>query len=274
MNEYWQQLAPAGGGGQRAAAAGASPEAAQSGAARAGSKRKQQQLRTDIPPDPSREALARMSRTEKKAHREKKRRNQVNKGIEDLTALLKEIDPEITGADGTEEDFSMNRVDLIQKTVVVLRKLHKDYLENKETVQAIRDKLSDKQEDEAKEEKGDQKEEETKPPSLKPAPSAPSDSSLGGGEKQEDQSPPEEEKQVVLVVPYLTPVLESLPSPYPRQQPWRTGDARPRPPPRGPPPPTPRQPAQAPHQAGRQLYYNYDHPPTSHQSTLRTSASI
>ncbi|KAI2505555.1 hypothetical protein MHU86_8891 [Fragilaria crotonensis] len=62
-----------------------------------------------------------MSRSERKRHREKKRRNQVNAGFDDLKDLLLRIDPE-TNDRGDE----LNRVDLIGRAVLVMRKLIND----------------------------------------------------------------------------------------------------------------------------------------------------
>lgn len=42
--------------------------------------------------EPSAEAFARMSRSERKRYREKKRRSEVNKGFDDLLALLLKVE--------------------------------------------------------------------------------------------------------------------------------------------------------------------------------------
>ena len=82
--------------------------------------------------------LASLSRSERKRYREKKRRSDVNKGFEDLMALLLEIDPAVRaeaeerarrgqwkGTVGASQDESLlSRVDLIARTVNVLRRLH------------------------------------------------------------------------------------------------------------------------------------------------------
>ena len=65
--------------------------------------------------------FSQMSRSERKRHREKKRRNQVNAGFDDLKDLLLRIDPE-TSDRGDE----INRVDLIGRAVMVMRKLKND----------------------------------------------------------------------------------------------------------------------------------------------------
>lgn len=89
--------------------------------------------------DPSPQELAQMSRSERKKFREKKRRSEVNKGFDDLMALLLEIDPEVRseaeerarrgqwkGALGAHEENLLNRVDLIGRTVKVLSRLNRE----------------------------------------------------------------------------------------------------------------------------------------------------
>jgi Helix-loop-helix DNA-binding domain len=91
--------------------------------------------------------LAKMSRSERKRHREKKRRSDVNKGFDDLMALLLEIDPTVRaeaedrarrgqwkGTFGAQEDSMLSRVDLISRAVDVLRRVH---CENEERKQII-----------------------------------------------------------------------------------------------------------------------------------------
>lgn len=83
--------------------------------------------------------LATMSRSERKRYREKKRRSDVNKGFDDLMNLLIEIDPAVRaeaeerarrgqwkGSLGAQEDNLLSRVDLIGRTVKVLRRLHQE----------------------------------------------------------------------------------------------------------------------------------------------------
>jgi len=83
--------------------------------------------------------LSTMSRSERKRCREKKRRSDVNKGFDDLMNLLVEIDPEVRaeaderarrgqwkGGAGVQEDSLLSRVDLIGRTVAVLRRLHQE----------------------------------------------------------------------------------------------------------------------------------------------------
>lgn len=94
--------------------------------------------------DISPEAMARMSRSERKRHREKKRRSDVNKGFDDLMTLLVEIDPSVRaeaeerarrgqwkGQLGAQEDNLLSRVDLISRTVEVLRRVHRENEERK-----------------------------------------------------------------------------------------------------------------------------------------------
>lgn len=98
------------------------------------------------------EALAKMNRAERKRHRERKRRNDVNKGFDDLMELLLEIDPVVraeaeerashrgSGASsGNSEEAILSRVELIGRAVEVLRKTH---LENEERKVMIRHLLS------------------------------------------------------------------------------------------------------------------------------------
>lgn len=86
----------------------------------------------DFSPD----ELAKLSRSERKRHREKKRRSDVNKGFDDLMTLLLEIDPTVRteaeersrrgnwkGTYGAEDNL-LSRVDLIDRAVEVLRRIH------------------------------------------------------------------------------------------------------------------------------------------------------
>ena len=88
------------------------------------------------------EDLAKMSRSERKRHREKKRRSDVNRGFDELMGLLIEIDPDVRaeaeekarrgqwkGNLGAAEENLLSRVDLICRTVEVLRRVH---LENEQ----------------------------------------------------------------------------------------------------------------------------------------------
>lgn len=93
--------------------------------------------------DPSSEVLSQMSRSERKRNREKKRRSDVNKGFDDLMALLLMIDPKVKAeveekarkvqgrpqrAEGNNADGSLliNRVDLISRAVTVLERVHRE----------------------------------------------------------------------------------------------------------------------------------------------------
>ena len=93
---------------------------------------------------PSAEELSKMSRSERKRHREKKRRNDVNKGFDELMTLLLEIDPDVRaeaeerarrgqwkGSFGAQEENLLSRVDLISRTVDVLGRVHRENEERK-----------------------------------------------------------------------------------------------------------------------------------------------
>jgi hypothetical protein len=88
--------------------------------------------------------LSKLSHPERKRHREKKRRKNVNKGFDDLMNLLVEIDPKVRieaeerarrgqwkGSIGAQEDNLLSRVDLITRTVDVLRRVHRENEERK-----------------------------------------------------------------------------------------------------------------------------------------------
>ena len=92
----------------------------------------------------SAEEIAKMSRSERKRHREKKRRSDVNKGFDELMTLLLEIDPSVRaeaeerarrgqwkGQLGAHEDNLLSRVDLISRAVEVLRRIHRENEERK-----------------------------------------------------------------------------------------------------------------------------------------------
>lgn len=96
---------------------------------------------------PSPEELSRMSRSERKRHREKKRRNDVNKGFDELMSLLLEIDPDVRaeaeerarrgqwkGGFGAQEENLLSRVDLIARAVQVLRRVHRENEERKQII--------------------------------------------------------------------------------------------------------------------------------------------
>ena len=59
----------------------------------------------------STEELSRMSRSERKRHREKKRRSDVNKGFDDLMSLLIEIDPDVRAEAELQHDVRVARAD-------------------------------------------------------------------------------------------------------------------------------------------------------------------
>lgn len=96
------------------------------------------------------EVLAKMSRSERKRHREKKRRSDVNKGFDDLMNLLLEIDPVVRaeaedrtrrgqwkGNHVAQEDNLLSRVELIGRTVEVLRRVHKENEERKLIIEQL-----------------------------------------------------------------------------------------------------------------------------------------
>jgi hypothetical protein len=109
--------------------------------------------------DVSANDFAKMSRSERKRHREKKRRNDVNKGLDELMNLLLEIDPNLRkdteeyrvrrgkskaggGAAGAHDDNLLSRVDLISHAVEVLRRVHRENEERKKVITALRLNLS------------------------------------------------------------------------------------------------------------------------------------
>lgn len=87
------------------------------------------------------QALAHMSRSERKRHREKKRRNDLVKGFDDLTALLIEVDTTEAAdrarrGEGADEHL-LSRVELISRTVHVLGRVHKENEERKLIIQHL-----------------------------------------------------------------------------------------------------------------------------------------
>ncbi|KAL7575729.1 hypothetical protein ACA910_003063 [Epithemia clementina (nom. ined.)] len=95
------------------------------------------------------EELSKMSRSERKRHREKRRRNDVNKGFEDLMTLLLEIDPGVQAEaedrarrsgqlkSSQDDNLLLSRVDLISRTVEVLRRVHKENEERKVIIEQL-----------------------------------------------------------------------------------------------------------------------------------------
>jgi Helix-loop-helix DNA-binding domain len=94
--------------------------------------------------------LAKLSRSERKRHREKKRRSDVNKGFDELMTLLLEIDPTVRaeaeerarrgqwkGSFGAHEDNLLSRVDLISRAVEVLRRIHRENEERKHIIASL-----------------------------------------------------------------------------------------------------------------------------------------
>mmetsp|Transcript_16677 Transcript_16677/g.23504 ORF Transcript_16677/g.23504 Transcript_16677/m.23504 type:complete len:355 (-) Transcript_16677:337-1401(-) len=109
--------------------------------------------------DPSPEDLSRMSRSERKRHREKKRRSDVNKGFDDLMALLMEIDPAVKAeaeekarrtngrpanvkVNDLDSSALINRVDLISRAVTALERVHKENEERKLLIADLSSRLS------------------------------------------------------------------------------------------------------------------------------------
>ena len=115
------------------------------------------------------EELSKMSRSERKRHREKKRRNDVNKGFEDLMNLLLEIDPSVrseaeerskrgqfksgtpnaaaagSSAPAQAEENLLSRVDLITKTTEVLRRVHRENEDRKSIIEQLLRKTNERQ---------------------------------------------------------------------------------------------------------------------------------
>jgi hypothetical protein len=108
-----------------------------SGVPRTAGTRKLKQIPED---DISEEVYARMSRSERKRYREKKRRSEVNKGFDDLTALLLKVDPQVSADSDADEKSSggrsasmkegenpvLNRVDLITRTIKALDRMSRE----------------------------------------------------------------------------------------------------------------------------------------------------
>ena len=91
--------------------------------------------------EPSLDEFARMSRSERKKFREKKRRSDVNKGFDELMSLLVKVDPTIkaemeeqerckrnsnkTTNSSEGENLALNRVDLISRTAMVIARMYR-----------------------------------------------------------------------------------------------------------------------------------------------------
>ena len=100
--------------------------------------------------EPTEEDFALMSRSERKRHREKKRRSDVNRGFDELMALLLEVDPAVK-ADaeeraakgqckrvlGAHEDNLLSRVDLISTAIKVLKRVHYENERNKKIIEGL-----------------------------------------------------------------------------------------------------------------------------------------
>ena len=91
-----------------------------------------------------------MSRSERKRHREKKRRSDVNKGFDELMGLLLDIDPEVRAEAeeraskgqckrslGAHEDNVLSRVDLIATAIKVLKRVNGENEKHKKMVEDL-----------------------------------------------------------------------------------------------------------------------------------------
>lgn len=94
--------------------------------------------------------FAQMTRSQRKCHRERRRRSEVNKGFDDLTSLLWEIDSTTMRAEIEnraqrgkkqsnlpKEDILLSRVDLINFTISLLRQLHTENEQRKEIIATL-----------------------------------------------------------------------------------------------------------------------------------------
>jgi len=98
-------------------------------------------------------------RSERKRSREKQRRSDVNTQFADLTALLKKIGAEDAQQDEGRKSFielstsssNMNRVDLIGKTIAVLRRIHNENGKRERSIEELSEELkaTKKREDDA-----------------------------------------------------------------------------------------------------------------------------
>ena len=95
-------------------------------------------------------AFAQMTRSQRKCHRERRRRSEVNKGFDDLTSLLWDIDSKMMRTEiesraqrGKKqsnlpsEDIILSRVDLINFTITLLRRLHTENEQRKEIIATL-----------------------------------------------------------------------------------------------------------------------------------------
>lgn len=95
-------------------------------------------------------AFAQMTRSQRKCHRERRRRSEVNKGFDDLTSLLWDIDATTMRAEienrslrGKKqsnlptEDIILSRVDLINCTISLLRRLHAENEQRKDIISTL-----------------------------------------------------------------------------------------------------------------------------------------
>ena len=95
--------------------------------------------------------LSKLSRSERKRHREQKRRSDVNKGFEALMTILIQIDPQVKheaqerarrglskgGPAGAHDDNLLSRVDLVNRTAEVLRRIHQENEQRKKIIETL-----------------------------------------------------------------------------------------------------------------------------------------
>ena len=104
-----------------------------------GSKRKNRSDTYELPQN-----MADLNRAERKKHREKKRRSEVNRGFDELAELLVQVDPQVRAemerqwsTDGTTEENHMSRVRVIDRAVGVIRRLHQENEMGKSLIQEL-----------------------------------------------------------------------------------------------------------------------------------------
>jgi hypothetical protein len=96
------------------------------------------------------DAFAQMTRSQRKCQRERRRRSEVNKGFDDLTSLLWEVDSTTMRAEVESraqrgkkqsnvptEDILLSRVDLINFTISLIRRLHNENSQCKEIIATL-----------------------------------------------------------------------------------------------------------------------------------------
>ena len=106
---------------------------------------------TALNPEEQKRMLARkaLSRLELKRNREKQRRSDVNTQFADLTTLLKKVEAEDVHSDENRKTFTaelntsngMSRVELIDKTMSILNRIHSESLKRKRTIDKLNEEL-------------------------------------------------------------------------------------------------------------------------------------